>query len=68
MRYDSIALSVSNKAKTHRTFKPIWFFCLHKLPTEKNQKSLNLSRRTKKENNEIIDLNQQIDFTEFDRL
>jgi len=38
------------------------------LPTEKNQKSLNLSRRTKKENNEIIDLNQQIDFTEFDRL
>jgi len=38
------------------------------LPTEKNQKSLNLSQRTKKENNEITDLNTQIDFTKSDRV
>jgi len=33
--------TVGNKAKTHRTFKPIWFLPAQKANTEKNQKSLN---------------------------
>ena len=48
-------LNVSNQAKNPRTFIPIWFFAYTQSQEEKNQKSINLSRRTKKEKNEITD-------------
>jgi len=61
-----IAQPLATRRKPSAHLNPFGFSPTHIADT-KNQKSLNLSQRTKKENNEITDL-KQINLTKKDRL